>query len=223
MKKRELANTDKKSICKSVLESLIKDPDKFQFGRTKIFFRVGQVAYLEKLRADKFREVTIMIQKIVRGWLQKAKYRRLKAAALTLQRCYQGHLTLRLAEHLRRTRAAIVFQKQYRMQRAHLAYRRVCRAMVIIQSFILAMFVQRNFRQVLKEHKATIIQNYLHTCHGGGEAEEGNGTLPAESGNNTSLQLQEEVQSLCSELQKAQSDRRVLEDAHSRENGELRK
>lgn len=39
----------------------------------------------------------------------------------------------------------------------------------------------------------------------------------------TSLQLQEEVQSLRTELQKAQSERRVLEDAHNKENGELRK
>lgn len=74
---------------------LVKDPDKFQFGRTKIFFRAGQVAYLEKLRADKFRAATIMIQKTVRGWLQKVKYRRLKAATLTLQRFCRGHLARR--------------------------------------------------------------------------------------------------------------------------------
>lgn len=305
MKKRELANTDKKSICKSVLESLIKDPDKFQFGRTKIFFRAGQVAYLEKLRADKFREATIMIQKTVRGWLQKVKYRRLKAATLTLQRFYRGHLARRLAEHLRRTRAAIVFQKQYRMQRARLAYRRVCWAAVIIQSFTRAMFVRRNYRQVLKEHKATIIQKYARgwmarrhfqqqrdaaiviqcafrrlkakqelkalkiearsaehlkrlnvgmenkvvqlqrkiddqnkefktlteqlsavTSTHAMEVEKLKRELAHYQQNqeaDASLQLQEEVQSLRTELQKAQSERRVLEDAHSRENGELRK
>lgn len=50
---------------------------------------------MEKLRADKFREATIMIQKTVRGWLQKLKYRRLKAATLTLQRFYRGHLARR--------------------------------------------------------------------------------------------------------------------------------
>lgn len=305
MKKRELANTDKKSICKSVLESLIKDPDKFQFGRTKIFFRAGQVAYLEKLRADKFREATIMIQKTVRGWLQKVKYRRLKAATLTLQRFYRGHLARRLAEHLRRTRAAIVFQKQYRMQRARLAYRRVCWAAVIIQSFTRAMFVRRNYHQVLKEHKATIIQKYARgwmarrhfqqqrdaaiviqcafrrlkakqelkalkiearsaehlkrlnvgmenkvvqlqrkiddqnkefktlteqlsavTSTHAMEVEKLKRELAHYQQNqeaDASLQLQEEVQSLRTELQKAQSERRVLEDAHSRENGELRK
>ncbi|XP_040120408.1 unconventional myosin-Vb isoform X1 [Oryx dammah] len=161
VKKRDLASADKKAICRSVLESLIKDPDKFQFGRTKIFFRAGQVAYLEKLRADKFRAATIMIQKTVRGWLQKGKYRRLKGAALTLQRHCRGHLARRLAKHLRRTRAAVVLQKQYRMWRARRAYQRVRRAAVVIQAFARGMFVRRIYHQVLREHKATVIQKHV--------------------------------------------------------------
>ncbi|XP_032741245.1 unconventional myosin-Vb [Rattus rattus] len=305
MKKRELANTDKKNICKSVLESLIKDPDKFQFGRTKIFFRAGQVAYLEKLRADKFREATIMIQKTVRGWLQRVKYRRLRAATLTLQRFCRGYLARRLTEHLRRTRAAIVFQKQYRMRKARRAYCRVRRAAVIIQSYSRAMFVRRSYRQVLTEHKATIIQKYARgwmarrhfqqqrdaaiviqcafrrlkarqalkalkiearsaehlkrlnvgmenkvvqlqrkiddqnkefktlseqlsavTSTHAMEVEKLKKELARYQQNqeaDPSLQLQEEVQSLRTELQKAHSERRVLEDAHNRESGELRK
>ncbi|XP_021571446.1 unconventional myosin-Vb [Carlito syrichta] len=161
VKKRELANTDKKAVCKSVLENLIKDPDKIQFGRTKIFFRAGQVAYLEKLRADTFRAATIVIQKTVRGWLQRLKYRRLKGAALTLQRYWRGYLARRLAEHLRRTKAALVLQKQFRMQRALRAYQRARRAAVVIQAFTRAMFVRRRYRQVLLEHKATILQKYV--------------------------------------------------------------
>ncbi|KAI4564784.1 hypothetical protein MJG53_015796 [Ovis ammon polii x Ovis aries] len=161
VKKKDLANADKKAICRSVLESLIKDPDKFQFGRTKIFFRAGQVAYLEKLRADKFRAATIMIQKTVRGWLQKQKYRRLKGAALTLQRHCRGHLARKLAKHLRRTRAAVVLQKQYRMQRARRAYQRVRRATLVIQAFARGMFVRRIYHQVLREHKATVIQKHV--------------------------------------------------------------
>lgn len=42
-------------------------------------------------------------------------------------------------------------------------------------------------------------------------------------GADTSQQLQEEVQNLRTELQKAHSERRVLEDTHSREKDELRK
>nr|XP_060467782.1 unconventional myosin-Vb [Panthera onca] len=305
VKKRELANTDKKAICRSVLESLIKDPDKFQFGRTKIFFRAGQVAYLEKLRADKFRAATIMIQKTVRGWLQKVKYRRLKATTLTLQRYCRGLLARRLAEHLRRTRAAIMLQKQYRMRRARLAYQRVHRATVTIQAFTRGMFVRRMYQQVLMEHKATILQKHvrgwvarrrfqrlrgaaiviqcafrmlkakqelkalkiearsaehLKRLNVGMEnkvvqlqrkiddqnkefktlseqlsAVTSTHTMEVEKlkkelaryqqsqGEDGSLRLQEEVESLRAELQRAHSERKILEDAHTKEKDELRK
>ncbi|ELK30353.1 Myosin-Vb [Myotis davidii] len=305
IKKRELASGDKKAICRSVLESLIKDPDKFQFGRTKIFFRAGQVAYLEKLRADKFRAATITIQKTVRGWLQRVKYRRLKGATLTLQRYCRGHLARRLAEHLRRTRAAVVFQKQYRMRRARLAYRKVRRAAIVIQACTRGMFVRRIYRQVLQEHKATVIQKHVrgwaarrHFLRLRGAAiviqcafrrlkakqelkalkiearsaehlkrlnvgmenkvvqlqrkiddqnkefktlsEQLSAAASAHAmevtklrkelahyqqspGGDVGLRLQEEVESLRTELQRAHSERKILEDAHSRENDELRK
>uniref|UniRef100_A0A670IV87 Myosin VB n=1 Tax=Podarcis muralis TaxID=64176 RepID=A0A670IV87_PODMU len=136
------------------------DPDKFQFGRTKIFFRAGQVAYLEKLRADKFRAATIMIQKTVRGWLQRAKYQKMKKAALKIQRYTRGHLARRLADRLRKTRAAIVLQKQYRMLRIRRAYQAIHRAAVTIQAFTRGMFVRKTYRKMLMEHKATIIQKH---------------------------------------------------------------
>uniref|UniRef100_A0A670IUE5 Myosin VB n=2 Tax=Podarcis muralis TaxID=64176 RepID=A0A670IUE5_PODMU len=151
---------NRKVICKMLLESLIKDPDKFQFGRTKIFFRAGQVAYLEKLRADKFRAATIMIQKTVRGWLQRAKYQKMKKAALKIQRYTRGHLARRLADRLRKTRAAIVLQKQYRMLRIRRAYQAIHRAAVTIQAFTRGMFVRKTYRKMLMEHKATIIQKH---------------------------------------------------------------
>ncbi|XP_058413067.1 unconventional myosin-Vb isoform X2 [Diceros bicornis minor] len=225
VKKRELANTDKAAICKSVLESLIKDPDKFQFGRTKIFFRAGQVAYLEKLRADKFRAATIMIQKTVRGWLQRVKYRRLKRATLTLQRYCRGYLARRLAEHLRRTRAAVVVQKQYRMRRARLAYQRIRRAAIVIQAFARGMFVRRIYHQN-KEFK--MLSEKLLTVRSTHEVEVE--TLKKElahyqqsQGGDSSLRLQEELESLRTELQRAHSERKILEDAHTREKDELRK
>ncbi|OWK01530.1 hypothetical protein Celaphus_00017786 [Cervus elaphus hippelaphus] len=305
VKKRDLANTDKKAMCRSVLESLIKDPDKFQFGRTKIFFRAGQVAYLEKLRADKFRAATIMIQKTVRGWLQKVKYRRLKGASLTLQRYCRGYLARRLAERLRRSRAAVVLQKQYRMRRARRAYQRVRRAAGIIQAFARGMFVRRIYHQVLREHKATVIQKHvrgwmarrrfqrlrgaaiviqcgfrrlkakqelkalkiearsaehLKRLNVGMEnkivqlqrkIDDQNKELKTLSeqlsaitsthdmeveklkkelacyqqnqGEDSGPQLQEEVESLRTELQRAHSERKVLEDTHTREKDELRK
>uniref|UniRef100_A0A8C3NHK0 Uncharacterized protein n=1 Tax=Geospiza parvula TaxID=87175 RepID=A0A8C3NHK0_GEOPR len=159
MNKRDLSKNDKRQICQTLLEDLIKDPDQFHFGRTKIFFRAGQVAYLEKLRADKFRAATIMIQKTVRGWLQRARYQRLRRANLALQRYARGHLARRLFQHLRRTRAAIILQKQYRMLRMRRAFLRV-------RSEDLppgtpqggSLCEERTF--MFTSHKATILQKY---------------------------------------------------------------
>uniref|UniRef100_A0A8C9TTT1 Myosin VB n=1 Tax=Scleropages formosus TaxID=113540 RepID=A0A8C9TTT1_SCLFO len=146
MKKKEMASGDKKVICKNLLETLIKDPDKFQFGKTKIFFRAGQVAYLEKLRTDKFRAACIKIQKTVRGWLQRIRYQRIRKAA----HC--------LSPYLRLTRAALICQKQLRMVRERRAYLRIHRAVVTIQAFTRGMHTRRLYQEYLQHHKATIIQ-----------------------------------------------------------------
>lgn len=68
-----------------------QDQDKYQFGKTKIFFRAGQVAYLEKLRADKLRAACIRIQKTIRCWLARKRYLRQRSAAITIQRFTRGY------------------------------------------------------------------------------------------------------------------------------------
>ncbi|XP_035803218.1 unconventional myosin-Vb isoform X2 [Amphiprion ocellaris] len=158
MKKSDMMSADKKQVCKSLLETLIKEPDMFQFGKTKIFFRAGQVAYLEKLRADKFRSACIKIQKTVRGWLQRVRYQKICRATIGLQRYGRGYLARRYAEFLRRTRAAVICQKQFRMVRERREYLRVRRAVVTIQAFSRGMFTRRVYWEFLLHHKAMIIQ-----------------------------------------------------------------
>ncbi|XP_069369831.1 unconventional myosin-Vb isoform X2 [Paralichthys olivaceus] len=158
MKKSDMTSSDKKLVCKNLLGTLIKEPDMFQFGKTKIFFRAGQVAYLEKLRADKFRAACIKIQKTVRGWLQRVRYRKIRKTAITLQRYGRGYLARRYAEYLRLTRAALVCQKQYRMVRDRRAYLRVRQAVVTIQAYAKGMFTRRIYWEFLLHHKAMIIQ-----------------------------------------------------------------
>ncbi|XP_024154418.1 unconventional myosin-Vb [Oryzias melastigma] len=158
MKRSDMTAADKKLVCKNLLETLIKEPDMFQFGKTKIFFRAGQVAYLEKLRADKFRSACIVIQKTVRGWLQRIRYRKIRRSALTLQRYGRGYLARRYAEFLRLSRAALFCQKQYRMVRERRAYLRKRRAVVTIQAFTRGTLTRRIYWEFLLHHKAMIIQ-----------------------------------------------------------------
>uniref|UniRef100_A0A4W5PMI8 Myosin VB n=1 Tax=Hucho hucho TaxID=62062 RepID=A0A4W5PMI8_9TELE len=161
MKKSDMTEGDKKLVCRNLLETLVKDPDKFQFGKTKIFFRAGQVAYLEKLRADKFRSACIKIQKTVRGWLQRVRYQKIRKSAINLQRYGRGYMARRYAEQLRLTRAALICQKQYRMVRERRDYLRVRQAVVTIQAFTRGMLARRIFQEFLLHHKAIIIQKHV--------------------------------------------------------------
>uniref|UniRef100_A0AAY4D5H0 Unconventional myosin-Va n=1 Tax=Denticeps clupeoides TaxID=299321 RepID=A0AAY4D5H0_9TELE len=148
---------DKKLTCKNVLEKLVQDPDKYQFGKTKIFFRAGQVAYLEKLRADKLRAACIRIQKTIRCWLARKKYLRMKGAAVTVQRYVRGHQARCLAKFLRRTRAAVVVQKFQRMHVQRSRYRRMQAAALAVQCILRAYMARQRYKLV-REHRAVIIQ-----------------------------------------------------------------
>jgi myosin-5 len=87
---------------------------KYQFGKTKIFFQAGQVAYLEKLRSEKLKVCGIIIQKHIRGWLARSKYLRIKKTVLLIQRRARGLLARHLLKVKRESRAAIKIQKTWK-------------------------------------------------------------------------------------------------------------
>ncbi|XP_077174240.1 unconventional myosin-Va isoform X4 [Paroedura picta] len=160
MKQRDVLS-DRKQTCKNVLEKLILDKDKYQFGKTKIFFRAGQVAYLEKIRSDKLRAACVRIQKTIRGWLMRKKYLRMRKAAITVQRYVRGYQARCLATFLRRTRAATIIQKFQRMYIIRKRYRRTRAATVVLQSYSRGYIARKLYRKMLREHKATVLQKHV--------------------------------------------------------------
>ncbi|XP_052787158.1 unconventional myosin-Va-like isoform X2 [Mya arenaria] len=158
---KDIDRKDFHKSCQRVLPKLIQDPDKYRFGKTKIFFRAGQVAYLEKLRADKLRACGIMIQKHVKGWLIKSKYQKLRISALAVQRYGRGLLARRYAQYLRETHAATIIQKNWRGYITRKSFHSKQKAVVKIQSAIRGFFGRRDFQRRLYEHKTTIIQSQI--------------------------------------------------------------
>ncbi|KFV13425.1 Unconventional myosin-Vb, partial [Tauraco erythrolophus] len=133
--REELMGTDKKQICSLALERLLQDPSKYQCGKTKVFFRAGQVA-------------CILLQRHLRGWLARRRFRRTRAAAICLQCHARGMLARRFARMLRRTKAAVMLQKTLRMVLARRSYLHMRRAAITIQAFARGMFARRLHRQV---------------------------------------------------------------------------
>uniref|UniRef100_A0A8C0BSX8 Unconventional myosin-Va n=1 Tax=Buteo japonicus TaxID=224669 RepID=A0A8C0BSX8_9AVES len=160
MKQRDVLS-DRKQTCKNVLEKLILDKDKYQFGKTKIFFRAGQVAYLEKIRADKLRAACIRIQKTIRGWLMRKKYVRMRKAAITIQRYVRGYQARCYAKFLRRTRAAITIQKFQRMYVVRKRYQCMRAATIALQALLRGYMARNKYQMMLREHKSIIIQKHI--------------------------------------------------------------
>ncbi|XP_062849399.1 unconventional myosin-Va [Trichomycterus rosablanca] len=150
-----------KLTCQNVLEKLIQDPDKYKFGKTKIFFRAGQVAYLEKLRADKLRMACIKIQKTIRCWTARKKYLRLRRAAVTIQRYARGQQARALCKSLRRTKAAVVIQKYQRMYAVKQLYQRKKVGALLIQRLLRGHAARMQYRQLRYEQKAIVVQSWV--------------------------------------------------------------
>ncbi|XP_051979508.1 unconventional myosin-Vb [Xyrauchen texanus] len=153
-----VSQADVRRSCQSALHDLIPDPEQYCFGKTKVFFRAGQVAVLEKLRGDRLHAAGVLIQSWVKGWLQRRRYQRLQWAILTLQRYTRGCLARRLVWTLRYTQAALIIQKAYRMLAVRQIYLTIREATIKIQAFIRGTQARRIYRQMLMERAVVFLQ-----------------------------------------------------------------
>ncbi|CAG9573728.1 unnamed protein product [Danaus chrysippus] len=157
---KEIDRSNIKATCSKILEKHLKDPDKFQFGATKIFFRAGQVAYLEKIRADLQRLYCVRVQSCVRGFLARRRYARLRRALTGLQARAKGYLVRRKVQEIRRNRAAIKIQKTVRGWLARVKYQRLRKLAIGLQAVARGYLARRLYKNK-KILKATIgIQRY---------------------------------------------------------------
>uniref|UniRef100_A0A8C7VET8 Myosin VAb n=1 Tax=Oncorhynchus mykiss TaxID=8022 RepID=A0A8C7VET8_ONCMY len=153
--------SDRKQTCRNVLEKWVQDQDKYQFGKSKIFFRAGQVAYLEKLRSDKLKKACVRIQKTIRCWLTRKRYLRMRQAAITIQKNTRGYQARCLVAFLRRTRAAVIIQRNQRMLVARRRYQQQRSASITMQRLLRAYQARQTYRKLLYEHKVLTIQRWV--------------------------------------------------------------
>ncbi|XP_017341612.1 unconventional myosin-Vc [Ictalurus punctatus] len=163
MSQAELRLEEKKQTCRTVLQRLIPDSNQYKFGRTKIFFRAGQVAYLEKLRLDYLRTACVTIQKHVRGWTQRRRYLHMREAAIIIQQYVRGKRQIRrmvTAAALKQGWAAVVIQRHCRGYLVRRIYQLVLVATVTIQAYTRGWIARKRYKKMVEEHKALVLQKY---------------------------------------------------------------
>jgi myosin heavy subunit len=127
-------------LCSLILEKTINDPDKYQNGKTKIFFRAGMLAALETLRADRLNAMVTVVQKNMRRHMCVKRYRSMRTAAIKIQTWWRGILAKRYVAQVRRETAAIRFQRAARRYVQRKRFTDVRTAVVRLQSRTYNMF-----------------------------------------------------------------------------------
>eukprot|EP00039_Didymoeca_costata_P008450 m.112323 g.112323 ORF g.112323 m.112323 type:complete len:1040 (+) comp14087_c0_seq1:319-3438(+) len=155
---RKFSAADNKQACQHILETAITEDDKFQLGRTKIFFRAGQVAYLERLRIEKMNIAAIVIQSHVKCFLVRRSYLQSRLTIIKFQAIIRGWLARRLARRKRETKAAILMQTTVRMWLCKTHFHNLKRASISMQSLFRGLKAREFYRQLQKEYKATLLQ-----------------------------------------------------------------
>uniref|UniRef100_A0A8C5FB08 Myosin VC n=1 Tax=Gadus morhua TaxID=8049 RepID=A0A8C5FB08_GADMO len=155
----ELTVKDKQQACKTAVQRIIQDSNQYKFGRTKIFFRAGQVAYLEKLRLDRLRGACVILQKHVRGWSQRRWYLRTREAVIVLQQYVRGQRQIRAAA-IKHGWAALVLQRHWRGYRMRQIYLLVRLSTVTIQAFTRGWIARRRYKKMVEVQKALVLQKY---------------------------------------------------------------
>lgn len=146
-------------LCSLILERTINDPDKYQSGLTKIFFRAGMLAALESLRSDKLNALVTIVQKNMRRRMAVKKYQELRRATIKIQTWWRGILARRLVENIRRDFAARRLQTGIRrfIQRSNFLQTR--RSTVLFQSRIRGAQARRLYRENKTSHAAILLQS----------------------------------------------------------------
>jgi len=160
-KYKDIQRNNMRATCDKILANFIKDDDKYQFGKTKIFFRAGEVAYLEKLRADRLRHCCIIIQKQVRAFICRKKYLRKVKAVQCIQRWARGFVARRRVYHIRRNKAATTIQRHVRGWLKRTQFRRTQRCVLGLQTRARGLLARRRYQQMRYNHKAAIIQKHV--------------------------------------------------------------
>ncbi|XP_013136576.1 PREDICTED: unconventional myosin-Va [Papilio polytes] len=157
---KDVDRTNIKATCGKILKKHLKDPDKYQFGATKIFFRAGQVAYLEKIRAEIQRLYCVRVQSCVRRFVARRRYLRLLAAIRGLQAHARGYLARRRVQEVRRNRAAIKIQRNVRGWLARRTFQRLRRLATGLQAHARGYLARRLYRDRRRVLAVITIQRY---------------------------------------------------------------
>ncbi|TIA91437.1 hypothetical protein E3P99_01084 [Wallemia hederae] len=150
---------DMKGLCLQILQDNLKDEDKYQIGLTKIFFRAGMLAYLEKLRADRLNALVTLIQKNILRYLHVKHYKKMREATVTIQTWWRKMLAVRYVENLRRDTIIFRLQSAGRRKLAVAKFQAARKIVIMCQAHLRGMQARAGFADFKYRSSALTLQS----------------------------------------------------------------
>ncbi|KAI8083120.1 P-loop containing nucleoside triphosphate hydrolase protein [Halteromyces radiatus] len=152
---------DVHQLASTILDEAIADPTMYQVGKTKIFFRAGQLAYLEKRRADRFNQCATLLQKHMRRYICRTRYLRIQSLTVGLQTVIRHKMAKKKMDALRRYRASLVIQTNWRRFIARKQYLAKQRFILSLQTAIRSRLGAQKLVTCRQHYAATQIQRMI--------------------------------------------------------------
>ncbi|GMR57971.1 hypothetical protein PMAYCL1PPCAC_28166 [Pristionchus mayeri] len=133
---------------------------KFALGKTKMFFRTGQVALLERRRIETLKACALKIQTIWRGYVARKRYQTIRNSVKLIQAAGRAFVAFRAIKYLQMHRATITIQTAWRRYAAEKRYKQMRKAAIAIQAAFRAARVRQRVLKLRFEKSAITIQRY---------------------------------------------------------------
>lgn len=81
--------------AKTICDKIFGENGDFQLGRSKVFLKDNQDLLLEQEHEKQLTRQATLIQKTIRGWMQRRKFERMRVAAVIIQKYWKAHVQRR--------------------------------------------------------------------------------------------------------------------------------
>lgn len=150
-------------MCKKILDVTVKDKEKYQIGNTKIFFKAGMLAYLEKLRGDKMHHAIVMIQKRIRSKYYRKQYLEIKKSMDVFRSNAKGAAIRHGVERKLMNKSALMIQTLYRGSVQRSIANNTIKAITQIQRMVRREISQRQEKLQHEYNAAVTIQSRVRS------------------------------------------------------------
>eukprot|EP00124_Ichthyophonus_hoferi_P000824 Ihof_evm10s34 gene=Ihof_evmTU10s34 len=146
-----------RNLAEEILTTVIKDEGMYALGKTLVFFKAGQLGFLDKIAKDRMKEMVTIYQRLARGFLARNRCQKLYQGVVCLEALFRGKLARQEHQTLREERAI----QWVRVVLDRVRYIRSRQCIIAMQSVLRMRLAQAEYVKEKEYQLATLLQTPL--------------------------------------------------------------